>query len=49
MWPNLRLPTDDLKLVKAIRQEVSAAITLMVDVNCGYHCDVATALRVGRQ
>jgi D-galactarolactone cycloisomerase len=42
-------PTDDLKLVKAIRQEVGDNITLMVDVNCGYHGDVATALRVGRQ
>jgi D-arabinonate dehydratase/D-galactarolactone cycloisomerase len=42
-------PTDDLNLVKAIRQEVGEAITLMVDVNCGYHADVATALRVGRQ
>lgn len=42
-------PTDDLKLVKAIRQEVGEEIILMVDVNCGYHSDVATALRVGRQ
>ncbi len=42
-------PSDDLKLVKAIRQEVGDDITLMVDVNCGYHSDVATALRVGRQ
>jgi D-arabinonate dehydratase/D-galactarolactone cycloisomerase len=42
-------PTDDLTLVKAIRQEVGEAITLMVDVNCGYHADVAMALRVGRQ
>lgn len=41
-------PTDDLKLIKAIRQEVGDDITLMVDVNCGYHRDVATALRVGR-
>ena len=36
-------------IVKAIRQEVGDDITLMVDVNCGYHGDVATALRVGRQ
>ncbi|MEE8304868.1 MAG: mandelate racemase/muconate lactonizing enzyme family protein [Candidatus Tectomicrobia bacterium] len=42
-------PTDDLALVKAIRQEVGDAITLMVDVNCGYHSDVTTALRVGRR
>ena len=42
-------PSGDLKLVKAIRQEVGDDITLMVDVNCGYHGDVATALRVGRQ
>jgi D-galactarolactone cycloisomerase len=42
-------PRDDLALVKAIRQEVGDHITLMVDVNCRYHGDVATALRVGRQ
>ena len=42
-------PTDDLQLVKAIRKEVGDDITLMVDANCGYHGDVATALRVGRQ
>jgi D-arabinonate dehydratase/D-galactarolactone cycloisomerase len=42
-------PSNDLKLVKAIRREVGDDITLMVDVNCGYHGDVATALRVGRQ
>jgi D-arabinonate dehydratase/D-galactarolactone cycloisomerase len=42
-------PSDDLSLVKAIRQEVGDRITLMVDVNCGYHADVGTALRVGRQ
>lgn len=42
-------PSGDLQLVKAIRQEVGDDITLMVDVNCGYHSDVGTALRVGRQ
>jgi D-arabinonate dehydratase/D-galactarolactone cycloisomerase len=42
-------PSDDLSLVKAIRKEVGDRITLMVDVNCGYHADVGTALRVGRQ
>lgn len=42
-------PSDDLKLVRAIRQEVGDDITLMVDVNCGYHADVKTALRVGRR
>jgi len=42
-------PRDDLAMVKAIRREVGDNITLMVDVNCGYHGDVATALRVGRQ
>ena len=41
-------PSGDLKLVKVIRQEVGDDITLLVDVNCGYHGDVATALRVGR-
>jgi D-galactarolactone cycloisomerase len=41
-------PTDDLRLVEAIRREVGDDITLMVDVNCGYHSDVSTALRVGR-
>jgi D-arabinonate dehydratase/D-galactarolactone cycloisomerase len=41
-------PSDDLRLVHAIRKEVGDNITLMVDVNCGYHADVATALRVGR-
>ena len=40
--------TADLQLVRAIRQAVGEEITLMVDVNCGYHHDVATALRVGR-
>jgi L-alanine-DL-glutamate epimerase-like enolase superfamily enzyme len=45
----LCLVTDDLKPVKAIRQEVGENVPLMVDVNCGYHSDVATALRVGRQ
>jgi D-galactarolactone cycloisomerase len=39
----------DLRLVRAIRREVGDDITLMVDVNCGYHGDVASALRVGRQ
>jgi D-arabinonate dehydratase/D-galactarolactone cycloisomerase len=42
-------PSGDLQLIKAIRQEVGDDITLMVDVNCGYHSDVGTALRVGRQ
>jgi acyl-CoA synthetase (AMP-forming)/AMP-acid ligase II len=42
---NPHAPTDDLQLVKAIRQEVGNNITLMVDVNCGYHGDVATALQ----
>jgi D-arabinonate dehydratase/D-galactarolactone cycloisomerase len=42
-------PSQDLQLVKAIRREVGDDIALMVDVNCGYHGDVATALRVGRQ
>jgi D-arabinonate dehydratase/D-galactarolactone cycloisomerase len=42
-------PSEDLKLVQAIRHEVGDDITLMVDVNCGYHADVKTALRVGRR
>ena len=29
-------PSEDLKLVQAIRHEVGDDITLMVDVNCGY-------------
>jgi D-arabinonate dehydratase/D-galactarolactone cycloisomerase len=42
-------PSEDLKLIQAIRGEVGDDITLMVDVNCGYHADVKTALRVGRR
>jgi D-arabinonate dehydratase/D-galactarolactone cycloisomerase len=42
-------PSEDLKLIRAIRHEVGDDITLMVDVNCGYHADVKTALRVGRR
>jgi len=39
----------DLALVRAIREAVGDDVTLMVDANCAYSEDVATALEVGRK
>lgn len=39
----------DLALVSAIRDAVGDDVTLMVDANCAYSEDVATALEVGRK
>jgi D-arabinonate dehydratase/D-galactarolactone cycloisomerase len=39
----------DLDLVRAIREAVGDDVTLMVDANCAYSEDVATALEVGRK
>lgn len=39
----------DLALVRAIREAVGDDVTLMVDANCAYSEDVATALEVGRR
>lgn len=45
---NLARPELDIAFVKAIREAVGDEIQLMVDANCAYGEDVATALRVGR-
>lgn len=39
----------DLELVRVIRAAVGEDVTLMVDANCAYADDVATALEVGRK
>jgi len=45
---NLENPQLDIEFVRAIREAVGSDIRLMVDANCAYGEDVATALRVGR-
>jgi D-arabinonate dehydratase/D-galactarolactone cycloisomerase len=45
---NLEHPEADIEFVRAIREAVGDKIQLMVDANCAYGNDVATALRVGR-
>jgi D-galactarolactone cycloisomerase len=47
-----RNPADfepDLELVRVIRDAVGDDVTLMVDANCAYADDIATALEVGRK
>lgn len=39
----------DLELVRTIRNAVGDDVTLMVDANCAYGDDVATALSIGRK
>jgi D-arabinonate dehydratase/D-galactarolactone cycloisomerase len=41
-------PEPDLELVRVVRDAVGDDVTLMVDANCAYGEDVATALRVAR-
>lgn len=45
---NLTKPDLDIEFVRAIREAVGDDIQLMVDANCAYGEDVATALYVGR-
>jgi D-galactarolactone cycloisomerase len=45
---NLAKPDLDIAFVRAIREAVGDDIQLMVDANCAYGEDVATALYVGR-
>lgn len=45
---NLDNPDRDIEFVRTIREAVGDDIRLMVDANCAYSEDVATALRVGR-
>ena len=45
---NVDRPEKDIALVRAIREAVGDEVTLMVDANCAYDGDVATAIRVGR-
>ena len=45
---NLERPAADIDFVAAIRDAVGPDIRLMVDANCAYSEDVATALQVGR-
>lgn len=45
---NLEHPQADIEFVRAIREAVGDKIQLMVDANCAYGNDVATALKVGR-
>lgn len=45
---NLEHPEADIEFVRAIREAVGDKIQLMVDANCAYGNDVATALKVGR-
>jgi len=45
---NLNEPQLDIDFVKAIREAVGDGVRLMVDANCAYSEDVATALQVGR-
>lgn len=45
---NLEHPEADIAFVRAIREAVGDDVQLMVDANCAYGDDVATALRVGR-
>ncbi len=45
---NLEHPEADIAFVRAIREAVGDEVQLMVDANCAYGNDVATALRVGR-
>lgn len=46
---NLDRPEADIEFVRAIREAVGDDVTLMVDANCAYSEDVATALQVGRK
>lgn len=45
---NLHKPQLDIDFVAAIRDAVGDEVRLMVDANCAYSEDVATALQVGR-
>ena len=45
---NVHKPEADIEFVKAIRDAVGDDVTLMVDANCAYDEDIATALKVGR-
>lgn len=45
---NLEQPQADIEFVARIRDAVGPDIRLMVDANCAYSEDVATALQVGR-
>jgi len=45
---NLERPELDIDFVRTIREAVGDEIQLMVDANCAYGEDVATAMRVGR-
>lgn len=45
---NVERPQADLEFVKAIRDAVGDEVVLMVDANCAYGDDAATALAVGR-
>ena len=45
---NVTRPEADIEFVKAIRDAVGSDVTLMVDANCAYDEDIATALKVGR-
>jgi D-galactarolactone cycloisomerase len=45
---NLHNPQLDIDFVAAIRDAVGDEVRLMVDANCAYSEDVATALQVGR-
>jgi len=45
---NLANPDLDIEFVRAIREAVGDEIQLMVDANCAYGEDVATAMKVGR-
>lgn len=46
---NVEKPRADIEFVRAIRETVGDDMMLMVDANCAYADDVATALQVGRQ
>lgn len=46
---NLDRPEADIEFVRAIREAVGDDVTLMVDANCAYSEDIATALQVGRK
>lgn len=45
---NIDRPETDIEFVRAIREAVGDDVTLMVDANCAYSEDIATALKVGR-
>lgn len=45
---NLDNPSADIDFVATIREAVGPEVRLMVDANCAYSEDVATALQVGR-